>query len=199
MSGPAESGQLLGDGVWSWGSRRGEATGWRRELRFDHSLTEESLADSHGSFTMGGDGLEEVQARRDGWTLGRPVRLADGARWWLPRLSWSALVFRPELLTAISRTYDLADKASQLESDLKGHTMATAIYHSQLAQLGVKLLQLNYDLPEERWRQLLSFGVVVEMLQMTSVVSGLIADSLPAWMPFYLTSGQNGADNLLRN
>lgn len=135
----------------------------------------------------------ENAARRVIWTLGRPLRLADGAAWWLPHFESALPLFRPELSAALARSFCLAEEVARAESDPDRHTLATAIHHAQLAQVAVMLLQVNYDLPDPTWRRLLIFERLGELLRLTLAVAEEIADSVPVWMPFVLTDSPDGS------
>lgn len=157
------------------------------------------MAHQHQSTQAAPIVTEESAARRVDWTPGRAVRLTDGESWWLPQIDQALLLVRPDLQTAISRMFKLAGEVGQVEADVRRHAMATAIYHSQLLQLGVVLLRENYDLPDECWLRLASFESADEVFHLTLAVSEALADSILAWLPLHQASGRGGDRSSLLN
>ena len=141
----------------------------------------------------------EAECRRSAWAPGQAVRLADGVEWSLSCIDIRNLILDSRLLAGISLVLDLSDAIRIAEVDVTQQTIATAEYHSHLAQLGLILLQRNYVLPDDDWRRLLGFDRLASTLRLTQIVSEVIADSVGTWMPLYLTSGVAGQDNLLLN
>ena len=143
--------------------------------------------------------VDELWCRRPGWTRGLPVRLADGSLWSIPKLDVVILITVPEMCADLTRAFDLADEIDREEEDGKEHAVKVLRHHAHLANIGVRLLQLNYDLPDEAWNGLLNFMDLSAMLELTVVVAGVVIDTIALWMPFVLVEGADGADNLRLN
>lgn len=140
--------------------------------------------------------IGESSMRRPAWTPGHPVRLADGASWWLPRVESALSLFEPETSTSVARTFHLANEVAGAELDLDRYATAIKAYHDQLARVAVLMLRSNYDLPEPTWRRLLAFEDLSGMLRLALAVSEAIINSVPAWMPLLLTSRLDQAEQL---
>ena len=125
--------------------------------------------------------------------------MADGLTWYLPMIDCELLVLNPPLIREFSKAFDLAVMVDRDEDDIKGMTIRSALCHAQFAQLAVILLEVNYDLPDERWRDMTAFARITDMLRMTLVVAEVVAASVEVWMPFCLTNGVAGRDNLRLN
>ena len=127
------------------------------------------------------------------------VRLADGRDWFLPRVDVPLLITTLGLQDDLIATFKLV-RDMQCEGDgARGHVINLVHYHSHMADVGVRLLRVNYDLPDAAWKSLLAFDTIFPMLTFTRVVTEVIGESAGVWMPFYLTHGAEGADLLARN
>ena len=143
------------------------------------------MGDPRAFIPFSGPVPRESACRRRCWTQGRSLHLADGACWYLPRINLDILVLHPRLVGEIVKTFNFAGDVPLDGMNLTYQTLSTALYHAQLAQLGITLLQINYDLPDESWQLLLNFEWLPAMLKMTFDVSEAIADSINVWIPFY--------------
>lgn len=147
----------------------------------------------------GTDHAAEARSRRRGWTQGLVVRLADGRDWLLPRVDIPLLITTPGLQDDLIATFKLIhDMQGELDGT-KGHVLNLVHYHGHMANVGIRLLQVNYDLRDADWRSLLAFDTIFPMLTFTRAVSESIGDSAGVWMPFYLTHGREGAEFLAGN
>ena len=147
----------------------------------------------------GTDYAAEARSRRRGWTQGVVVQLADGRGWLLPRVDIPLLITTPGLQDDLIATFRLIHDMQGEVDETKGHVINLVHYHGHMANVGIRLLQVNYDLPEAEWKSLLAFDTIFPMLTFTRAVSELIGDSAGVWMPFYLTHGPDGADFLVCN
>ncbi len=122
----------------------------------------------------------ERHSRRPGWTSGAKVKLADGMVWNLPGIDLALVVTSPELRIDLNNvlaiaSFDCGGAASDASLD------DVLRFHSRMAQVGVRLLQTNYDLPECCWKPLLSFDELTGMLKLTTAVAYALNDSATVW------------------
>ena len=143
--------------------------------------------------------VREPKVRRRGWQPGVPICLADGMPWHIPRVDLILLMTTSLLQPDLSDASDLADEIQQHDAADKEHLIVSMLYHAQMANIAVRLLQVNYDLPDGEWKRLLTFPSIDEMLRMTCRVSQEIARATPVWVPMLMTSGRAGNENLLVN
>ena len=143
--------------------------------------------------------VRESRNRRFGWICGFSVWLADGMFWSLPPINLGLLITNPWLRDNLSRALELGDEIRQQTVGSVDHTLKSMIYHAQMANIAVLLLQINYDLSNEDWKRLLSFKTTDQMLTMTLRVSQEFARSISVWMPFFRPSGGDDYDHLLVN
>lgn len=145
------------------------------------------------------DVATESRGRRPGWTPGIAVRLADGRDWHLPRVDVPLLLTTPGLQDDLIATFRLVDDMQRERDGTRGHVINLVHYHGHMADVGIRLLRVNYDLPDAAWKSLLAFDTVFPMLRFTRAVSDVIGDSAAVWMPFYRTHGADGAEFLAGN
>ena len=124
-------------------------------------------------------GLER-RSRRRGWTGGDPVELADGSTWHLPRLDADLLATTGGLLDDIQDALDGADDGAMGCGPL---SLGEIRYHAQMAVIGTRLLQANYDLPAARWKRLWGFDDLTAMFDLTARVAAALAASASTWRP----------------
>lgn len=123
----------------------------------------------------------EFQLRRPTWRRGARVVLSDGKSWWLPPVDLSLILtcarFRRDVNTALRvvETFAGAPESGSVES------IRCALYHAQMAQMGVTLLSENYRTPVGGWSCLTLFPRLDETLRFTGAVAEVLADALPAW------------------
>ena len=147
----------------------------------------------------GGAAISEFRRRRLGWHGGQAVRLADGMLWSLPKIDVLVLMTSPKLQDDLIRAFELADEIQRERDGSREHALGLMLYHAHMANVGIRLLQVNYDLPDDNWKAMLGFADLFGMLDLTLKVSLEIGNSVRTWMPFFLTSGPDGRDNLRLN
>ncbi len=140
-------------------------------------------------FDRTGMPLSELRHRRTGWTRGLPVILANGATWHLPTIDFALFVTHPELQRELRKAIDINEDLSSDPDDLTSQYIEMTLLHAQLANLGIRLFQINYDLNDYSWKNLLDFGDLFQMTKMTSMISAEIRKSSRIWTPFVLTHG----------
>ena len=145
----------------------------------------------------GGPRLES-DSRRPGWTCGTPVRLGDGSWWTLPRVELADLITSAGLRDDLARALELARDAQGEPEGSRSEILRHMKYHMHMATVGVRLLQLNYDLPDRAWGSLLAFGGIKEMLVFTAEVSATLADAC-ARLPLLMAPGLKHPDVALLN
>ena len=134
--------------------------------------------------------LPEVRCRRDGWTPGFTVRLADMSSWHLPRLDAARFAADDLLLGDLHIVLDLADKVGRDGGPAGALTLAEIRYHSRIAEIGSRLLRANYDLPDDRWGSLWAFDDAAAMFDLTFAISAALAECEPAWAPLLGRGGR---------
>lgn len=129
----------------------------------------------------------EKESRRRDWTAGRPVRLADGSEWSLPRISASFLATRGAIIDGLVATLDLAGSVDP------------ATFQDHITRLAILLLLANYDLPDHAVSARLDFDRHDDEVRLLRVVLESIADEKPLWIHFYLMTPLAGPYGLLIN
>lgn len=114
--------------------------------------------------------------RRPAWTEGEAVELADGSAWYCPRTDLGLLVTDDALRGEFARTLELA-RDFQGDGMVPLGILQMTRFHAQIANVAVRLLQANYDLPDDTWRALLRFEGLPGMLALTMRVAAIVAVS----------------------
>lgn len=122
--------------------------------------------------------------RRDSWTKGWEVILADRRPWYLPQVDVPLMVTTPLLGYYIAKTLIASSDVASKQESIVSETVRMAHYHSHLARIGVLMLARNYDLSHNEWKALTSFDRLTEMLDYTRVISGTLNASAHVWEPF---------------
>ena len=135
----------------------------------------------------------EFESRRPGWSRGTPVRLGDGGWWALPKLELAVLITASGLRDDLARALDLARDAQGQREGSRSEILRHVRYHMHMARVGVRLLQVNYELPDRDWESLLAFGGVKDMLLFTAEVSAVLSDAC-ARLPLLATPGLGRPD-----
>ena len=125
----------------------------------------------------------ERRSRRREWTCGDPVGLADGSTWHLPRLDRVLLATAGGLLDDIQDALDVAAGADDAGPGCGPLSLGEIRYHAQMAVIGTRLLQANYDLPAGRWKQLWGFDDLTAMFALTARIAEVLAGSAATWGP----------------
>lgn len=127
-------------------------------------------------------GLERW-SRRPAWTCGERVELADGSTWHLPRIDEDLLVRAGGLIDDIQDALDVATGADDGAAGCGPLSLAEIRYHAQMAVIGTRLLQANYDLTAGCWKRLWAFDDLAAMFALTGRIASVLAASAEVWGP----------------
>ena len=127
-----------------------------------------------------GPSLIEIQHRRDTWSSGLPVYLADDSPWRLPIISQSLLATCPSLADDIAVSVRLARtvQGTQFQPD------EAPQYQLNLLAVGLRLLQINYEMADQDWLRLLDFQSKFDIFAFTYHTAYAIHFARPVWQPF---------------
>ncbi len=105
--------------------------------------------------------------------------LADGSRWFLPAIDLGLMIVADELKDELAEGVRLA----RLVGNLNEITDEYVKYQYHIANIGIRLLINNYEVPREDWEQLLKFQSLKEMIVFCVSVSFVIDQSRRIWEP----------------
>lgn len=119
----------------------------------------------------------ERRYRRQDWTAGAVVTLAGGSAWHYPTIDVALLTANASLRDDFVQAVLISGMAPPEGESVNGQILLTTLYHAHLANVAVRLLRINYDLPDRRLAALVRFETLADLLGMTAGTSQVVADA----------------------